>query len=155
MAADPILLTAGQWLGAASGVLAVATVAGFVARWGTRFRLVGITSFTALLALSCLAFAVSYRPRVVVPGAVQVPIVFDNGNGLVVAAAPVDLPADAIAPTIEQVARNLRGGGSGGEDGSILVRLRRVEPLQDGIARPVSLAEARLDPGSKTVTLLP
>ena len=43
----------------------------------------------------------------------------------------------------------------GGEDGSILVRLRRVEPLQDGIARPVSLAEARLDPGSKTVTLLP
>jgi len=155
MAADPILLTAGEWLGAASGVLAVATVAGFVARWGTRFRLVGITSFTALLALSCLAFAVSYRPRVVVPGAVQVPLVFDNGNGLVVAAAPADLSADAIAPTIEQVASNLRGGGSGGEDGRILVRLRRVEPLEDGLSRPVVLAEARRDPGSNTVTLLP
>jgi len=68
MAADPILLVAGTWLGAASGVLAVLTIAGFLSRWGIRFRLVGITSFTALLSLSCLAFAISYNPRVNVPG---------------------------------------------------------------------------------------
>ncbi len=114
MAADPILLVAGTWLGAASGVLAVLTIAGFLWRWGIRFRLVGITSFTALLALSCLAFAISYNPRVSVPGAVQVPVVFDNGTDLVVAAAPADLSSEAAAPTVEQVARNLRGGGRGG-----------------------------------------
>jgi hypothetical protein len=142
MPSDPILLTAGQWLGAASGVLAVLTVAGFVARWGTRFRLVGVTSFTALLSLSCLAFAVSYRPRVVVPGAVTVPVVFDNGDDLVVAAAPADLPAAAVAPTIEQVARNLRGGGRSGRDGQVRVRLRRIEPAREGASRPVVLAEA-------------
>ncbi|MEA5411570.1 DUF2518 family protein, partial [Synechococcus sp. BA-120 BA3] len=101
MAADPILLVAGTWLGAASGVLAVLTIAGFLARWGIRFRLVGITSFTALLALSCLAFSVSYNPRVSVPGAVQVPVVFDNGTDLVIAAAPASLEADAVAPTLE------------------------------------------------------
>jgi hypothetical protein len=141
MAADPILLVAGTWLGAASGVLAVLTIAGFVSRWGIRFRLVGITSFTALLSLSCLAFAISYNPRVSVPGAIQVPVVFDNGTDLVIAAAPADLESAAAAPTVEQVARNLRGSGRGGGAGQVRVRLRRVEAVEPGLARPVVLAE--------------
>ncbi len=144
MAADPILLVAGTWLGAASGVLAVLTIAGFIARWGIRFRLVGITSFTALLSLSCLAFAVSYNPRVSVPGAIQVPVVFDNGTDLVIAAAPTSLEADAVAPTLEQVALNLRGGGRG-SGGEVRVRLRRVEAVEPGLARPVVLAETTRD----------
>ncbi len=144
MAADPILLVAGTWLGAASGVLAVLTIAGFLARWGIRFRLVGITSFTALLALSCLAFSVSYNPRVSVPGAIQVPVVFDNGTDLVIAAAPADLAAEAVAPTLDQVARNLRGGGRG-SGGEVRVRLRRVEAVEAGLARPVVLAETTRD----------
>lgn len=143
MAADPILLEAGRWLGAASGVLAVLTIAGFLARWGIRFRLVGITSFTALLAISCLAFAVSYVPRVSVVGAVPVPIVYDNGGDLVVAAAPPDLPAEAIGPTIEQVARNLRGGSRAAASGEVRVRLRGLEASGAGRARPVVLAELR------------
>lgn len=141
MAADPILLVAGTWLGAASGVLAVLTIAGFFSRWGIRFRLVGITSFTALLSLSCLAFAISYNPRVSVPGAVQVPVVFDNGIDLVIAAASADLEIAAAAPTVEQVARNLRGGGRGDSAGQVRVRLRRVEAVEPGLARPVVLAE--------------
>ncbi|KEF43275.1 MAG: hypothetical protein ER33_00590 [Cyanobium sp. CACIAM 14] len=145
MAADPILLVAGTWLGAASGVLALLTVTGFLARWGIRFRLVGITSFTALLALSCLAFAISYTPRVSVPGAVQVPVVFDNGTDLVVAAAPADLPAEAVAPSLEQVARNLRGGGRSSSAGEVRVRLRRVEAAGPGVGRPVVLAETTRD----------
>ena len=86
MRADPLLLTAGEWLGIAGGVLLLLTVVGFVARWGIRFRLVGVTSFTVLLSLSCLAFAVSYAPRAMVEGAVSVPVVFDNGSDLVIAA---------------------------------------------------------------------
>lgn len=145
MAADPILFQAGQWLGAASGVLAVLTGAGFLARWGIRFRLVGITSFTALLAVSCLAFAVSYTPRVSVPGAVTVPVVYDNGGDLVVAAAPPGLPAEAIAPTLEQVARNLRGSGRSSSQGRVRVRLRGLETLADDTARPVVLGEVSRD----------
>lgn len=155
MSTDPILLVAGEWLGAASGVLAVLTVSGFLLRWGIRFRLVGVTSFTALLALSCLAFAVSYRPRVVVEGAVSVPIVFDNGADLVVAAAPADLPDAAIAPTLEQVARNLRGNGRQTDDAIVRVRLRRTEARDAGVSEPVVLGEARRDLIRGDVTLQP
>ena len=111
MAADPILLVAAKWLGIASGLLILATVAGFLRRWGIRFRLVGITSFTALLAISCLAFSISYTPRVTISGAVVAPVVFDGGADLVIAAAPRDLAPEAIGPTVIQVASNLHGGG--------------------------------------------
>jgi len=145
MAADPLLLVAAKWLALAALALVVLTVIGFVSRWGIRFRLVGVTSFTALLAISCAAFAVSYTPRVTVPGAVVVPVVFDNGADLVVAAAPADLPLAAAAPSAEQVARNLRPTGRSPADGIVRVRLRRLEPTGEGVAKPVVLAEARLD----------
>jgi hypothetical protein len=153
MAADPILLTAGKWLGAASGVLALMTITGFLSRWGIRFRLVGVTSFTALLAVSCLAFAVSYTPRVQVAGAVSVPIVFDNGIDLVVAAAPEGLAA--AAPTVQQVAQNLRGAGRSSADNLVHVRLRRVETVAAGLSKPVVLAEATRNLASGDVQLQP
>jgi hypothetical protein len=155
MAADPILFQAGEWLGAASGVLAALTVAGFVARWGVRFRLVGVTSFTALLAVSCLAFAISYTPRVSVPGAVVAPVVFDNGTDLVIAAAPADLPEAAYGPSVEQVARNLRGSGRTSADGLVHVRLRRIESSDAGSGRPLVLAEAVWDLAAGSVSLVP
>ena len=145
MAADPLLLVAAKWLALASLALLLLTVVGFVSRWGIRFRLVGVTSFTTLLAISCAAFAVSYTPRVTVPGAVVVPVVFDNGTDLVVAAAPLDLSPEAEAATAEQVARNLRPTGRSPADGLVRVRLRRLEPAGEGVSRPVVLAEARLD----------
>ena len=145
MAADPILLVASQWLGLATLGLALLTVVGFLQRWGIRFRLVGVTSFTALLAISCAAFSVSYSPGVTVPGAVSAPVVFDNGSDLVVAAAPVDLPAEAELPTAEQLARNLRPTGRAPADGVVRVRLRRIEPAGEGVARPVVVAEAKVD----------
>ena len=140
MRADPLLLTAGEWLGVASGVLLLLTVVAFLVRWGIRFRLVGVTSFTVLLSLSCLAFAVSYSPRQLVDGAVSVPVVFDNGSDLVVAAAPADLAPDAFAPSVQQVALNLRGSGRGTQ--LVEVRLRRVDPTASGTDTPVVLVTA-------------
>ncbi|MFN9694309.1 MAG: DUF2518 family protein [Synechococcaceae cyanobacterium] len=143
MNGDPILLRAGEALGVAGGLLLLTTVVAFFARWGVRFRLVGVTSFTLLLAISCAAFAFSYVPRVRVDGAVTVPVVFDDGDGLVVAAATPDLAPEAFGPTVEQVARNLRGSGRGGDGGVVRVRLRRLEPAAAGAAQPVILAEAQ------------
>lgn len=140
MRADPLLLTAGEWLGVASAVLLLLTVVAFVVRRGIRFRLVGVTSFTVLLSLSCLAFAVSYAPRLQVDGAVSVPVVFDNGSDLVVAAAPADLQPEAYGPSVQQVALNLRGSGRGTQ--LVEVRLRRVEPTATGTDTPVVLATA-------------
>lgn len=155
MSADPLLFVAGQWLGAASGLLALLTAAGFLQRWGIRFRLVGVTSFTALLALSCLAFSVSYTPRVSIPGAVVAPVVYDGGAELVIAAAPEGLAPEAYGPTVLQVASNLRGGGRTAVDGRVTVRLRAIEPAGDGVARPVVLAEAQRDLVSGEVVLRP
>ena len=148
MRADPLLLTAGEWLGVASAVLLLLTVVAFLARWGIRFRLVGVTSFTVLLSLSCLAFAVSYAPRQQVEGAISVPVVFDNGSNLVVAAAPAQMAPEAYAPSVQQVALNLRGSGRGTQ--MVEVRLRRVEPKGEGSDVPVVLATAirNLDDGT-------
>lgn len=145
MPIDPILLEAGRWLGVASGVLFVLMLLGLRLGWGIRFRLVGVTSFTTLLAIACVAFAISYRPRILVPGAVAVPIVYDNGADLVIAAAPADLSPAAVAPTLEQVAINLRGSGRNVADGLLTVRLRRIEAVDAGLDRPVVLAEVRRD----------
>jgi hypothetical protein len=155
MSTDPILMVAGEWLGAASGVLALATIAAYVLGRGFRFRLVGVTSFTALLAVSCLAFAVSYRPRVTVAGAVSLPVVFDNGAELVVAAAPADLPLEAAAASAEQVALNLRGNGRQSDDASVRVRVRRVEGVAPGVSQPVILAEVRRDLMTGEITAQP
>jgi len=148
MQTDPILLEAGRWLGVASGGLFVLMLLGFRLGWGVRFRLVGVTSFTTLLAISCVAFAVSYRPRLLIEGAVAVPIVYDNGADLVIAAAPADLAEAAVAPSLEQVARNLRGSGRNTTDGLVTVRLRRIVAEADGLDRPVVLAEVQRNLGS-------
>jgi len=150
MVVDPLLFKAGLWIGTLGLLLAALTVAGFWARWGIRFRLVGISSFTVLLAVASMAFAVSYEERQTIPGAVSVPIVFDNGRGLIVAAPREPLPAAAIAPTLQQLAVNQSRRPQSAADGQITVRLRQVEPTEEaGVSRPRLLGEARLPLGGR------
>ena len=139
MALDQLLLTAAPWLGWSGLALGLLTVVAFVAGWGLRFRLVGVSSFTLLLSVSCWAFAVSYTQPVRIEGAVRVPVVFDNGDALVVAQAPADMPMSAVTPTLEQLAGNLRGAGRSSR--TVQVRLRAVQPDGDGRSRPVILGE--------------
>ena len=139
MALDQLLLTAAPWLGWSGLALGLLTVVAFVAGWGLRFRLVGVSSFTLLLSVSCWAFAVSYSPQVQIEGAVRVPIVFDNGEALVVAQAPAEMPMSAVTPTLEQLAGNLRGAGRSSR--TVQVRLRALQPDGDGRSRPVILGE--------------
>ncbi len=143
MALDQLLLAAAPWLGWSGLALVVLTLVAFLASWGLRFRLVGVSSFTLLLAVSCWAFGVSYTPPVVIEGAVRAPIVFDNGNDLVVAQASVDLDDAAVGATLEQLAGNLRG--SGRASSSVVVRLRGIRQASDGLGRPVILGETTRD----------
>ena len=143
MALDQLLLTAAPWLAWTGLGLAGLTVVGFIARWGIRFRLVGVSSFTFLLAISSWAFGVSYTPPVVIEGAVRAPIVFDNGSDLVVAQIPIDIDPSSIAPTLKQIAGNLRG--SGRSNPTVVVRLRGLESVGEGVARPVVLGETVRD----------
>ncbi len=143
MALDQLLLTAAPWLAWTGLGLAGLTVLGFIARWGIRFRLVGVSSFTFLLAISSWAFGISYTPPVVIEGAVRAPIVFDNGSDLVVAQLPIDIDPSVISPTLEQIAGNLRGSGRGSR--TVVVRLRGIESVGFGLGRPVVLGETLRD----------
>ncbi|MEC8215143.1 MAG: DUF2518 family protein [Cyanobacteriota bacterium] len=143
MAFDQLLLTTAPWLAWAGVGFSVLTVIGFLAGWGLRFRLVGVSSFTFLLAISCWAFALSYSPPVVVEGAVRAPIVFDNGDDLVVAQAPDGLNQADVAPTLEQLAANLRGAGR--SSSVVQIRLRALESTGDGSSRPVVLGDTLRD----------
>ncbi len=132
-----------SWLTWSGLALIVATLISFIFRWGPRFRLIGITGFTFLLAASGWAFSQSYTPPVIIDGAIRTPVVFDNGDDLVISQAPIDFEAESIKPTLEQLANNIRGGGRNG--GVVHVRLRQVLPDGEGISRPVILGEAVRD----------
>ena len=143
MALDQLLISAVPWLGWTGLGLSLLTVLAFLTKWGLRFRLVGVSSVTLLLAVSCWAFGVSYTPPVVVEGAIRAPVVFDNGTDLVVAQAPADLEPATVSATLEQLAGNLRSAGRG--SGTVKVRLRAFETPGEGISRPVILGETVRD----------
>nr|AUG32833.1 hypothetical protein PLO_863 [Paulinella longichromatophora] len=149
MELNALLLSTGTWLAIASVILSALTIVAFVVQWGIRFRMIGITSFTVLLSLSCWAFGISYTPRIQIKGARSVPIVFDNGGNLVVAAIQESLPSEAISPTVHQLALNIKGSGRNSSNRLVHVRLRQIKHIEEGLDKPVVLAEAirNLDTG--------
>lgn len=155
MPSTSLLLQVSYWLGVTGALLASLTVVAFFARWGIRFRMVGVSSFTVLLATFCWAFAVSYTPRVTVEGALSVPVVYDNGSDLVVATYPMDAPVRAVLPTLQQLAANLRPQGRTSADGMLHIRLRRLESAGEGRSRPVVVAKASKDLRTGDVVLEP
>ncbi|MFL0780712.1 MAG: DUF2518 family protein [Prochlorococcus sp.] len=143
MTLPELLHTLITWLAWAGLGMAVITLVAFLAGWGFRFRLIGVTSFTFLLAISFWTFGLSYQPNVAIEGAKTLQIVFDNSNDLVVAQAPADLDPDAIEPSLQQLVDNLRS--SGRSSPKVQVRIRRLVPVEDGLSEPVILAEGSRD----------
>ncbi|TGG79440.1 MAG: hypothetical protein ERJ67_01655 [Aphanocapsa feldmannii 277cV] len=147
MVSDPLLLKAGTWLGIAAAMVLLLTLVAFRAGWGVRFRLVGVSSFTALLAISCLAFAISYEPPVQVEGALSIPVVFDNGRDLIVASSPDPIPADAVEPSLRRLAL-VQARRRWDSQGVLTVRLRSIRSDGEGVSRPVVLATATIPAGA-------
>ena len=143
MPLEELLSTSTIWLAKGGVALLVLTLIAFIARWGIRFRLVGVSSFTLLLSVSCWAFGLSYTPTIKVDGAQWAPIVFDNGDDLIVAQAEADFPEQAIEPTLQQLAGNVRPGGRISPE--VTVRLRQLQPAGEGGSRPVILGETVRD----------
>ncbi len=147
MSISQFLQDATSWL-AWSGIgLTIITLIAFITRWGIKFRLVGATIFTILLSGSFWAFQESYTPPREIEGALYVPVVYDNGADLVVAQASEDFPEEAIQPSLEQIAENLKGGGRNVKN--VYVRIRRIEDVEEGISKPVVLGQIIRDPSKK------
>ncbi len=135
------------WLGIG---LTLITLIAFITKWGIRFRLVGASVFALLLSGSCWAFQESYTPPIKIEGALYVPVVYDNGADLVVAQASEEFPHEAIQPSLEQIAENLKGGGRNVK--SVHVRIRKIETVKEGVSKPIVLGEVIRDP-SKRLTV--
>ena len=138
------------WFGLA---LLLLTILFFLFNWGGKYRLVGSTIFTFLLSASCWAFTESYRPPFNVEGAQYAPVVYDNGFDLVVAQAPEGFSNEAIDPTLEQIAGNLKGGGR--NRSMVHVRIRKLESIGEGISQPVILGEVLRDVVKNETLALP
>ena len=151
MTLPQLLQNSAGWLAWSGLGFAVLTGIAFAARWGLRFRLVGVTSFTLLLAVSSWAFTVSYTPPVVIEGAVRAPVVFDNGNDLVIAQAPSGMDDAAIKPTLAQLAGNLRSGGRSSQ--VVTIRLRQLRSAGEGVSEPVILGQTEVNNASVPTAL--
>ncbi len=153
MSLSQFFLEAPKWFAWLAGGLGLLTLLSFIINWGAKFRLIGATIFSLLLSASFWAFSESYSPPVAVDGYIYSPVVYDNGSDLVVAQASTDFPEQAIYPTLEQIAGNLKGGG---RNGSIVhVRLRKLVTNQNRISEPIILGEVIRDINNKMTILTP
>ena len=109
-----LLESSSKWFAWAGLVFAAITLISFIINWGAKFRLVGATVFTLLLSASSWAFSASYTPPFVVEGAQYAPVVYDNGNDLVIAQASKDFPDEAIQPTLDPYGPAARNRGRTG-----------------------------------------
>jgi hypothetical protein len=134
-----------KWSGIATIGCFIVAVLAFIFGWGLRFRLVGVTSFMAVLTISIFALGLGLFPHTEIPGAARYTLIYDNGaNQAVVAVAP-NIQKSAIEPTLRQAISDLYSYGRTGTGGNdqFTVKLRTVLHPETGISQPLFLGEAK------------
>lgn len=134
-----------KWSGIATIGCFIVAVLAFIFGWGLRFRLVGVTSFMAVLTISIFALGLGLFPHTEIPGAARYTLIYDNGaNQAVVAVAP-NIEKSAIEPTLRQAISDLYSYGRTGTGGNdqFTVKLRTVLHPETGISQPLFLGEAK------------
>lgn len=131
-----------QWLGIATISFAVLTIVGFLFKWGIRFRLVGITGFTAVLTGGVFALSLGLYTRPNIPGNVHYSRVFDAGAAQVVIAVPPTITESQLEATLKQAAIDIFSFGRLGQGSNqMTIRARTVLHPQEGISQPLYLGE--------------
>jgi hypothetical protein len=137
--------TYGVWMGYATIGFLVLTIIAFIAGWGFRFRLVGVTSFMGVLTAGIFSLYLGFFTHVELPGAARYSLVYDNGANKAVVTVSPDIEADAVEPTLRQAALDLYSYGRTGTTGNDIfnVSLRTVLHPQAGVSEPLFLGEAK------------
>ena len=105
-----------------AGVFAVLTILAFVFKWGFRYRLVGVTSFTLVLTGGLFALSIVPFTPTIVAGSVPYKLVFDNGGSrMTIVVAPTATPTEVEA-TLQQVVLNKTTYGRAGRELEIQAR---------------------------------
>ena len=139
------IYTYGVWMGYTAIGFLVLTIIAFIAGWGFRFRLVGVTSFSMVLTAGIFALYLGLFTKVEIPGATRYSLIYDNGANKAVVAVSPEIEVDAIEPTLRQAAANLNSYGRTGTDGNnvFTVSLRTVTHPEKGVSEPLFLGEAK------------
>lgn len=124
-----------KWTLVADGLFLLLTILAFVLGWAWRFRLVGVTAFTIVVAAGLFGFGLSLRERPRIEGAAPYQLVYDTGATLATIAVSPDLPAEALVATLKQAAIDLYSPGRVGGKPSLTIRARSVTHPEDGISK--------------------
>lgn len=133
-----------QWTAIAALVFGGITGLAFLLKWGIRFRLVGVTGFTLVLAVGLFALGLVPFTRTQIPGAVRFSTIYDAGATLAVIAVPPTITEAQLEATLKQAAYDLYSYGrlSRGEE-KLLIRARTVLHPEPGLSELVTLGEVR------------
>ncbi len=137
--------TYAKWSGIATIISLIVAIVSFVVGWSFRFRLVGVTSFMAVLSLGIFALGLGLFPHADIPGTARYSLVYDSGGNQAVVAVSPDIDKSAIEPTLIQAASDLYSYGRTGSGGNnqFTVKLRTVLHPKPGISQPLFLGTAK------------
>jgi hypothetical protein len=131
------------WIAAFGGAMTVLTIVAWLLKWGFRFRLVGVTSFTYVVAASVLALGLGFQQHESVPGAVRYTRIFDRQADQAVITVPATITESQLEATLRQAAGDLFSPGRVSPDGTLTVRARAVIHPQDGLSLPLYVGQVR------------
>jgi len=144
MPVDLDFLTISKGLAIATLAFGLLAVIAFVFKWGIRFRMVGVTGFTAVLTAGVFTLSLVPFMRTVVPGAVRFSTVYDSGATRAVIAVPSTISENELEATLKQAASNLFSPGRlGGRDEKLTIRARTVVHPEEGVSEPLFLGEIK------------
>ncbi len=138
------IITYALWAGYGTIACFILTVIAFIASWGFRFRLVGVTSFMGVLTVGIFGLSLGLFSHTEVPGASRYSLIYDNGANKAVVAVSPNIEPSAIEPTLRQAAIDLYSYGRTGTNGNqnFTVRLRTVLHPETGVSTPLFLGQA-------------
>ncbi|TVQ44178.1 MAG: hypothetical protein EA365_10820 [Gloeocapsa sp. DLM2.Bin57] len=130
-----------QWAGILTLVCLGLTIIAAIARWGIRFRLVGITGFMTVLTIGLFGLSLGLSPRSFVEGSVRYQLIYDNGADQVVVAVPNTVNPTEVEATLRQVAADFYSPGRIGLNNQMTIRVRTIIHPETGLSKPVYLGE--------------
>lgn len=133
-----------KWIGLATLVLAGITGIAFIFKWGLRFRLFGVTAFTAVLTVGVFGLSLGLFYHVQIPGAVHYTRVFDDGGRQVVIAVAPNITESQLEATLRQAAADLYSPGRGGQmKEALLIRARTIIHPESNVSQPLYLGQVK------------
>lgn len=136
------LVLVAEGLAIAMVIFGAVTTLAFIANWGFRFRMVGVTSFTGVLAGGALGLSLALYQRPMIPNAQAFVRVYDRSAGQLVISVNPKMTPEQLEATLKQAAIDLSSPGRSSADGMITVRARVLVHTEPGLTQPLYVGVA-------------